>query len=1080
MADNDQQHIKSLNTDSRGKNRLRYSSTKERAKTASADVYRSYKRRIGVTSAASREERVHHPNQDESRKRQRTSASSERVAVIRQEHKTDDSDLDDESTFASELDLANDRNASEIFSGFYREIWHLVRSLPEVLHHASEIVDILMSYVLSPESTPFEKCPQVPTVFGGANRETYVVNPATTDILHLLAVLARDLRHEIHPFVHTLIVPRLVYDLLNPPLPPPESGKQPLPMNVTVVEASFRALSYVFRYDSEPLLSQVEKEGQEPCLEKMRQYYGATLGHKRDYVRRLAAETFAPMIRKLKTDSARRRHIRRVLRALAASAQERDNEPISHGLKRTQTDAVDGVSFLLFETARGMSGRLHSKGHQIIRCVLDCMTGGSSKVSDAGSMEMLFFVTSAFVDKICHHVHRESFSAVWKELFRAADTTLSQHIGSDESESSKSAIGYVLELLGQIVSFKESILILKPDKNGTIDWHDDCMKSLVGLLRRLLDPATFRRMSLSSQRSVLKILTTSWRALPDYPGFSAQLSPLLPGILNLDQSESTNEMDSIRPAAILARDLLPFLPGDTGMKLVGRAILTSAAKHAAKDPDHALSWLFAVVSARPSNASGDVDTNDDDNIFFLENAALCNIPSEDKKTLIELCLLNISDGQTQIDRETIARLGVGVRCLPFLLLAGNKPDGDSKAFSAFVKIVWKWYCGSLRVLDQEVAKLSSAQNASPSIHDIVVAKSLLLESCARIAIACADGTLECSFLKKLLTQVRPYGEEHLMSFPHSIWAVKGVAALVDAMGRCDMTLNDSPNQVFEALIPNLRKKSHFLRLHTLEILASYPKRPYVTDHAEIDWTDDLDEEPASAPLEMKSSKSGVSNLPTGLCDVMETLLKLEAAPVNFSNERLIVSCITRLEVLGKTGRLPVLYGEAASNHMLGILYVKFSPIWPAAIRALISLASSQESYVWQPLAERIKEVMNLVDVVDVAERLTSASGMTHIDHHEMCVAWDTSGGDDPGLFSDEVNVAQAEGRVSRHLATDEPTIFELVWSVLEGAPDLMAKKSRVIVPIFLEFLHYQYFAYYDNDPDARELCLQNEVESRKV
>jgi len=80
--------------------------------------------------------------------------------------------------------------------------------------------------------------------------------------------------------VHTKIIPRIVHDLLNPPLPPPESGKQPLPMSVTLVEASFRTLSYVFRNDAEPILNEVEKEGQEPCLEKMRQYYGATLGHK--------------------------------------------------------------------------------------------------------------------------------------------------------------------------------------------------------------------------------------------------------------------------------------------------------------------------------------------------------------------------------------------------------------------------------------------------------------------------------------------------------------------------------------------------------------------------------------------------------------------------------------------------------------------------------------------------------------------------------------------------------------------------------------------------------------------------------
>jgi len=34
-----------------------------------------------------------------------------------------------------------------------------------------------------------------------------------TDVLHLLAVLARDLRHEIYPYVHTKIVLSMIYSI---------------------------------------------------------------------------------------------------------------------------------------------------------------------------------------------------------------------------------------------------------------------------------------------------------------------------------------------------------------------------------------------------------------------------------------------------------------------------------------------------------------------------------------------------------------------------------------------------------------------------------------------------------------------------------------------------------------------------------------------------------------------------------------------------------------------------------------------------------------------------------------------------
>lgn len=1072
-----EQHIKSLSTG--GKNRLRFSSTRKRSKTASADIYRSYKRRIGVTTAASREERVHHPHQDENRKRrQRTSGKdAERVAVLGQAESSD-AEIDTASTFASELDLAYDRNASEIFAEFHREIWHLVRSLPEVLHHASQIIDILMSYMLSPESNLSERSTIVAQVSGG-DRLTYVTNHATTDILHLVAVLARDLRHEIHPYVHPQIVSRIVYDLLNPPVPPPESRRQPPPMSVTVVEAAFRTLSYVFRYDSELLLSEVDKEGQEPCLEKMRQYYGATLGHKRDYVRRLAAESFAPMIRKLKADSARRRHIRRILRALASSAQHSGHEPLPHSLKRAQSDAVDGVAFLLFETARGMSGRLHSKGHQVISCVLDCLTSESKK----GGVEMIHLVTSAFVGKICDHLNREHFAVVWAEIFRVATKTLSDLESSVDDESPTSALSCILELIDQIVSYKHCIYIRKPENNGCMDRHEECVKALAGLLQKLLDPATFRRLSPLSQRLVLKVLCASWRTLPGNPAFAAQLGPLLPAILSLETVESvelgSDAQGILNPAVILARDLMPFLPCEIGMKLVGRAIVAAAAKQARDNPGRALMLLFSVVSVRPSNHTSDSDIDEDDNVFFLENASLCGISSENKNTLIDFCLLDTSWKKHDFDSCFLARLGVSARCLPFVLLAASAKDDSNKERMSLLKKIWKWSLGSLKALDGEIKKDSTQQRESPPLDDIVVTKSLILESCARMVNNCFDNLVDTSDHKNFLLQMRPCAETFLFSHPHSIWAVKSVAAFVDALRKCGCRLSDSPNEVFEALTPNLRQKGHFLRLHTLEILASFPKRPFVTDHAEIDWTDDLDEEP-SVSSEVNARGPGGSNVPTGLCGIIENLLKLETTPINFRNERLVLSCITQVEVLGRTGRLPVVYGEAASNHMLGILYTKFSPIWSAATRALISLASGHEACVWQPLAERIKEITTEGDVREITTELESDPIVTPIDHHRMCLAWETSNGSDPGLFRDEVIAAQADGRVSRHLTTDEPTIFGLVWSVLEGAPELTAKKSRVIVPIFLEFLHSQYFVYHDNDPDARELLLEDEIEDAKM
>ena len=93
----------------------------------------------------------------------------------------------EETTLASELDLANDRNASEIFGQFYRELWPLVRSLPELIHHAENIVEVMLRYLLSPEDALGQKS-TTDSLFdkNSEGLQRYQVNHVTTEVLHLI------------------------------------------------------------------------------------------------------------------------------------------------------------------------------------------------------------------------------------------------------------------------------------------------------------------------------------------------------------------------------------------------------------------------------------------------------------------------------------------------------------------------------------------------------------------------------------------------------------------------------------------------------------------------------------------------------------------------------------------------------------------------------------------------------------------------------------------------------------------------------------------------------------------------------
>jgi hypothetical protein len=100
------------------------------------------------------------------------------------------------------------------------------------------------------------------------------------------------------------------------------------------------------------------------------------------------------------------------------------------------------------------------------------------------------------------------------------------------------------------------------------------------------------------------------------------------------------------------------------------------------------------------------------------------------------------------------------------------------------------------------------------------------------------------------------------------------------------------------------------------------------------------------------------------------------------------------------------------------------------------------------------------------------------DHHAACIKWQESIGKDISVFRGS-NVSIEDGEVPRHLVTDEESVMESVWSVAEQGQQLLAKHSRVIVPVFVSFLHNQYYTFHSNDPDARELQLHEHVDTER-
>ena len=108
-----------------------------------------------------------------------------------------------------------------------------------------------------------------------------------------------------------------------------------------------------------------------------------------------------------------------------------------------------------------------------------------------------------------------------------------------------------------------------------------------------------------------------------------------------------------------------------------------------------------------------------------------------------------------------------------------------------------------------------------------------------------------------------------------------------------------------------------------------------------------------------------------------------------------------------------------------------------------------------------------------------------ITHHHNCMAWDASLVTSTKLFGEHEHTVSSESGTPRnsngssistshrHRQTDDDTVFEQVWSIMEGVPGIVSQKSKIIVRLFVGFLNDQYFIFHDDDPDQRELHLED-------
>ncbi|KAH0829854.1 HEAT repeat containing protein [Fonsecaea pedrosoi] len=289
-----------------------------------------------------------------------------------------------QSFFHTALQGWAELNLSATFTSFLNKASPLCENLPQVLHHADKIFEILAEHI--------EK------------RDELALEP----LLSLLAQLAHDLDHGFEPYFRRTV--QLVAEIAA------AADK------TEVVEWCFNCLAFLFKYLSKLLLRDLR-----PLLDIMIPY----LSFRKDYIVRFSAESLSFLLRKAAIvhhthGSPLVLAVKHLLKVLSEQEGATDFSPYQFG-----------VMSLFVESARGVDQQLHSCAPSLVQCLLDC----------ARLMKQQAQVQST-VDGILTALIHETTSDTFKPIQDVVLDAARESAASEEASQMPFAVRILLVIIG--------------------------------------------------------------------------------------------------------------------------------------------------------------------------------------------------------------------------------------------------------------------------------------------------------------------------------------------------------------------------------------------------------------------------------------------------------------------------------------------------------------------------------------------------------------------------------------------------------------------------------------------------------
>ncbi|XP_070785368.1 small subunit processome component 20 homolog isoform X2 [Enoplosus armatus] len=300
-----------------------------------------------------------------------------------------------ETYFSEGLTKWRDLNLTEHFTTFLKEVSNKSQSFNMLVFHQKSIVESLKTHLTVKDSLAYQP------------------------LLDLVVQLARDLQTDFYPHFPEFFV--LITSLLDT-------------KDTEVLEWAFTCLSYLYKY----LWRLMVKD-----MTNIYSLYSTLLAHKKEHIRKFAAESFSFLMRKVPDLDALLSHVFSDL--------------------QQHPDKAEGAGQLLFEMCKGVRSMFHSCASNAFPVALRKL-GASTNPGVSLPWDTVRDALDHMAQAAANHVDTEHFLVLWESLQASVVEVLGvMEAKGEESDQAAEQLERLLFILHTLVSHRDGAKITKPE-----------------------------------------------------------------------------------------------------------------------------------------------------------------------------------------------------------------------------------------------------------------------------------------------------------------------------------------------------------------------------------------------------------------------------------------------------------------------------------------------------------------------------------------------------------------------------------------------------------------------------------------